>query len=304
MIKLLKNNYLLFLTAVFIILTGCQNNKKELETALNDNSLQEIINQQDINDTESVKEILTEARNAWAAGKRELAQAHYIQAYKLQPDNIEILNEMANVYENLGNVKLLELCYRLILEKAPEKIDIYERYGLLLIRQKKFTEAEELLKKALNLSKSWKVYNGLGIIADIQGKHQDARLFYGKSSLIEPNNPEVLNNIGYSFYMEDQLEKAQGYFLWAIKQDNKFTKAIYNYALTLARQKNYDESLSVFLKVMSQAEANNNTGYIAMKNGDLKKAKVFLKQAVNLSPKYYQKAYQNLKELRTLQGEQ
>lgn len=291
------------LFAVLVLITACQNNKKELESTLEDKNIQELIDKQSADGAESVDTLLIKARGAWVEGRKELAQVYYIRAYKLQPDNVDILGEMANVYEKLNNNKQLELCYRLILEKSPENIEAYENYGLFLIKRKKFSEAEELLKKAEKISKSWKVFNALGIIADIQGKHQDARQFYGKASLIDANNPEVLNNIGYSFYMEDQLEKAKGYFLWAIKQDNKFKKAIYNYGLTLARQLKYDDALSVFSNVMNKAEANNNVGYIAMKNGDYKKAELLLKEAVNLSPHFYQKAYQNLQELHELQSE-
>lgn len=287
---------------VLILLPGCQNNKSQLTVESKDKNFNEIKSAK-VKKIENLDEALKKARDAWSIGKIELAQAYYIKAYEAQPDNVEVLKEMAGVYDKLGNNNLLEVCYRLILEMQPNSQEIIENYGLLLIKQKKITEAKNLLKSAIEKTKNWKVYNGLGIILDIQGKHEDARFFYGKASLIQQNNPEILNNIGYSFYMEDKLEKAQGYFLWAIKSDNNFHKAFFNYALTLARQKKYVEALSIFSKVMSDSEANNNIGFVAMKNRDYKKAEFYLNQAIKLAPTFYKKAHQNLQDLHYLKSE-
>lgn len=303
---MLKHNYrvnIAVLLLLFVSTLGCQNNKTKLSVdSINSEkeTIDEVSIATDLNKNVGIDTILKKARDAWAIGKKELAQAYYIKAYESQPNNVEILKEMANIYNKLDNNELLEVCYKLILEQQPNNQKITEDYGLFLIRQKKFLEADKLLKQALDHTQNWKVYNGLGIIADIQDKHEEARFFYGKASLIQQENSEILNNIGYSFYMEDQLEKAQGYFLWAIKVDKGFNKAYYNYALTLARQKKYIESLSAFSKVMSLSEANNNNGYIAMRNGDYKKAEFFLNQAIKLSPTFYKKAHQNLQELHLL----
>lgn len=291
---------LMILCLVFLV--GCQNYKDQLSIEAK-NIPQKKDTPTELTEKVGIEELLKKARDTWSMGKIEMSQAYYIRAYELQPSNVEILKEMASVYYKLENNKLLEVCYRLILDLQPDNQETLENYGLLLIRENKIAEAEELLKKAIDNTQNWRVYNGLGIIMDVQGKHEYARFYYGKASLIQQDNPEILNNIGYSFYMEDQLEKAQGYFLWSIKLDKDFHKAFYNYALSLARQKKYNESLSVFSKVISLSEASNNIGFLAMKNGDYEKAEIFLKQAIKLSPKFYKKAHQNLQELQHLKKE-
>ena len=52
----------------------------------------------------------------------------------------------------------------------------------------------------------------------------------------------------------------------------------------------------------SEAEANNNLGYIAMMKGDYDKANVYLQEAIKLSPHYYKKANDNLKHLEALES--
>ena len=56
-----------------------------------------------------------------------------------------------------------------------------------------------------------------------------------------------------------------------------------------------------FVKVSTDAEANNNLGYIAMMKGDYAKANHYLQEAITLSPHYYKKANDNLKQLEALE---
>ncbi len=295
-----KSFYCLIIFLLTGVITGCQGVKDRPTLETKDKDIQAIAENDKELKSISFNDAINKARKAWSAGKRELAQAYYISAYKIQPENLELLREMASIYHQLGNKDLEGVCYQLILEQQPENQSVREQYGLLLIKQKKMFEAEQALKKVVEAQESWRAFNGLGIIADIQGNHEDARLFFGKAIKIEPKNPEIINNIGYSLYMDDQLEKAQSYFLWAIKVKKDFNRAIYNYALTLARKKHYIEALTTFVKVMPQPEANNNIGYIAMKNGDYEAAENYFQRAVKLSPQFYQKAYGNLQTLRIL----
>jgi Flp pilus assembly protein TadD len=54
--------------------------------------------------------------------------------------------------------------------------------------------------------------------------------------------------------------------------------------------------------VASSAESLNNTGYIAMMNGDYEAARKYLQEAIKISPQYYKKANANLARLQTLEN--
>lgn len=299
-----KINHSGFIVLIAILVggSGCQGNQKPLAVEQNEQETQDIVDNNIVPEITDADEALNKARKARSVGKIDLAQAYYIRAYNIEPDNVQTLKEMADFYRQLNNGKLELVAYRLILEKDPNNLQIMERFGLLLIQQKQMSEAEKVLNNVVGKAQSWKAYNGLGIIADLAGEHRKARIYFDKAGTIAPNNPEVLNNIGYSLYMEGEIKKAQGYFLWAIKVNKQFKKAIYNYALTLARQRHYSEALAIFSKVMTLPEANNNTGYLAMKNGDYDEAEFYLQQAVKLSPRFYQKAHLNIEELHQLSG--
>lgn len=286
--------------ALLILLAGCQANQEHLTLDEAGKELQTMLEKDKQLEASTVEEALKKARIAWLGGKIDLAQALYIKAYNLDPANTRVLEEMAKIYRQLNKTDLAEVCYRLILQQQPKNLAILESYALLLMQRKKFPQAEQALQQVIVADKkSWKAYNGLGIIADMQGLHPKAQAFFAQARAIQPNHPEILNNIGYSLYMDDQLTDAQNYFLQALKIDPGFKKALYNYALIEARKKNYPEALAVFTKVVSLPEANNNTGYAAMMNGDLAEADYYLNQALKLSPRFYSKAHENLNELDT-----
>ena len=63
----------------------------------------------------------------------------------------------------------------------------------------------------------------------------------------------------------------------------------------------YQDAITTYKQIMSEANAYNNTGYAALENGDLVQAKRFLNEAIKRSPTYFPEAEQNLARLRDLQ---
>ena len=65
---------------------------------------------------DSIEDAKLKARKALQDKKIDLAQAYYIKAYGLEPDNVSLLEEMAQMYRGINNDKLVELCFQLILK--------------------------------------------------------------------------------------------------------------------------------------------------------------------------------------------
>ena len=300
--KIKKLNNLLFLVILSqSLLTACNSgNIKEAEREDDAQQTEEILQSAGLS-VSSVDEAVSKAEKAAQSGKMELAQLYYIKAYDLEPTNVRVLLKMADLYTNLKKYDLAEVSLKLILKQQPEDLKATEQYGLLLIKQKKYPDAEKHLVQVIAKQQSWPAYNGLGIISTLQGDYVKAENYFRKADNISPNSPELLNNIGFALYSADKLTEAEPYYLKALQINPSYKKAIYNYALLQARLSNYEQAHSAFAKVSSPAEANNNTGYIAMMNGDYTEANSYLEQAINVSPRFYKKANDNLKRLETLE---
>lgn len=299
-IKKLTN--LIFLAILSLaLLTACNpGNIKEAENNSDEQGTKEILQSTGL-DVNSVEDAVIKAEKAAQSGKMDLAQLYYIKAYDLEPTNVQVLQKMADLYTELKKYDLAQVSLKLILKQQPNDLKTTEQYGLLLIKLRNFPEAQENLSRVVAMQQSWSAYNGLGIIANLQGDYLKAENFFKKADGIFPNSPELLNNIGFSLYSADKLAEAAPYYIKALQINPGFKKAIYNYALLQARLSNYEQAHIAFAKVSSPAEASNNTGYIAMMNGDYAEANNYLQEAINASPRFYKKANDNLMRLDMLE---
>jgi len=253
---------------------------------------------------ESVDDARLKARQAIAENETDTAQAYYVKAYGMEPDNIELLQEMAQLYKMIHKDDLVELCYQLILKQDPEHYQTIRQYGLLLIRLNEYQAAEDKLLQALATDEGlqdWNIYNGLGLIEDLQGEHNQALTYFSQALELSPKQVDVLNNFAYSLYRMEQYGEALRYYRQALAIGPKNSKVLFNYGLLKARTRQYTSAITVFSRIMSPAKANIDVGYIAMKNGDLNHAAHFLHKARELSPSFYKKAYDNQQILKTLQ---
>lgn len=283
-------------------LTACNpGNVKETGSNSDKQETEEILQSAGLNVT-SVEDAVLKAEKATESGKMDLAQLYYIKAYDLEPNNVQVLQKMADLYVKLKKYDLAEVSLKLILKQHPDDLKTTEQYGLLLIKLRNYLAAEENLARVVAKQPSWRAYNGLGIIANLQGDSLKAESFFKKANGILPNSPELLNNIGFALYSADKLGEAAPYYVKALQINPGFKKAIYNYGLLQARLRNYEQAYTAFAKVSSSAEANNNTGYIAMMNGDYAEANNYLQEAIKSSPQFYKKANDNLMRLESLEN--
>jgi len=300
---MIKNIIMILL---FLLLAACSSPKRSWMRGaeFQEDAEVEILEQKEVLAVESVDDARLKAREAIQEDKIDLAQAYYVKAYGMEPDNIDLLLEMAHLYKSIKKMDLAERCYQLILEKNPNHSIALEKYGLLLIKLNNYPLAEDKLTQVLvtkESEKNWHALNGLGLIKSLQGRDDQAIGYFKQALEIQPKQIDMLNNMGYSLYRSERYKEAIDFYKQALAINPNDHKVLFNYALLKARTKNYQTALKVFSSLMSASEAHNDVGYIAMKNGDLDQAAYYLQQARKLSPRFYKKANDNLKALQLLQ---
>ncbi len=289
------------IVSIQLFLTACGLFHNDIEEVNNDPKATEMLLKSAGLSVDSADEALSKAEKAKQDGKLDLAQLYYVKAYEFEPKNVLVLQKMTDLYVQLGKNELAEVSLKLILDQQPKNLKVLEQYGLLLLKNRKYAMAKAALEQVVAKQKSWSAYNGLGIIANVQGDFPLAEALFKKADVISPNSPEILNNVGFALYSAYRFPEALAYYSKALQINPNFKKAIYNYALLQARLGKYDVAYDAFVRVSSEIEANNNLGYIAMDRGDYKKANNYLQEAIRLSPEFYKKANENLKRLEILE---
>jgi len=310
-------------TACILVLAGCASNQPGNELSQEHSELyqgQPIVSYLADQQAKTPEEAINRARQAELAGDSDRALFEYIRTVELDPAHTHALLQIATIHYNRGNIRLAYLAYQKALAVDPDLIAAHQGTGQTLLRQKRYNLALESFTKAIELTQNavtgtkenkpeaaaaaptsvLKSYTGLGIIYDLKGMHELALLNYQEALKINPRNKTVLNNLGYSYYLNSEWGKAENLFTRALHQDSGYKPAWKNLGLAYARQEKYMPALEALEQVMDTPQAYNDIGYICLLSKRYKQAAYFFREAISVNPKYYQVAQQNLTRVKRL----
>lgn len=246
----------------------------------------------------STEEILRTGDQAFAAQEYDRAIFVYSQALEIE-ETAEIWYRLGVTKIRLDDEMFAWRAFSSAIELDPEHAPSYEELGLLSIKFGEPDAATRYLNKAVELDNTrWRSYNALGVIADVEKRYDDAVALYKRALEANPESAMLMSNIGYSYYLAGNLQEATNWYDSAIQAKPDYEPALKNLALLYARQGWYDDAVDTFRKVVDEPQAYNDTGYIAMRNGDLEEAATLLAEAIRLSPRYYELAHENLDSVR------
>lgn len=235
-------------------------------------------------------------------GKQDEALYQYVKAADKDNKNYIALYKIGNIHANRGNEALAIRAYEMALNINPDNAEANEGLALLLLNKREYENARNHLAKAeaSGAAISWRVYNSLGVISDLEKDYKQAIIYYEKALTVQPQMPLILNNMGYSHYMSEDWDSAEKYYRKAVLNDKYFKRAWRNLGLLYVRKADYEEAVSAFTQVEDLPEAYNDIGFICMLNGDHDISEAFFKRAIKLAPRYYETANMNLQKNRRL----
>ncbi|TXT17849.1 MAG: hypothetical protein FD138_4521, partial [Planctomycetota bacterium] len=94
-----------------------------------------------------------------------------------------------------------------------------------------------------------------GVIADRQQDYLTAQRHYFAALNSSPNDPNLLNDIGYSFLLQSRYPEAENYLQGALQKNPKHSNAINNLGALYAKQGQPDRALAMLRMTNSEAEA-------------------------------------------------
>ncbi|ALS02281.1 hypothetical protein ATZ33_13065 [Enterococcus silesiacus] len=208
-------------------------------------------------------------------------------------------------YYNLGNAlekqkKYQEAgeAYRKAIELNPTHATTYYNLGCVLEEQGKYEEAVEAYQKAIELNPDYaSAYYKLGNILDKQGKYEEAVEAYKKAIESNPDHASTYYKLGNRLYKQGKYEEVVQAYKKAIELNPNYTSAYNNLGIALDKQGKYEEAVEVYQKVM-ELNPNNATIYYNLGNTLYKQKKYdqaikVYQKAIELNPNYAS-AYNNL----------
>ncbi|MBC9250488.1 Tfp pilus assembly protein PilF [Pseudomonas alcaligenes] len=258
---------------------------------------------------------------AYQGGALDQALYQYLRALELDPERYEALVWIGRIHRERGNQHLAELAFSDVLSKQPDNPAALAEMGQLQLAMQQPDRARELLGRAVALDQKrlggtgtgapegfkvdaaspLKVYNAMGVLADLKGDFDQAAGYYRLAAQIDPRSALVANSMAYSLYLAGKWPEAEQQYRRGISYDSRYQPLWRNYGLLLARMERYEEALSAFEQVEKRAEASNDVGYVCLIEGKLDVAEQFFRSAIEQSPGHYDLAWENLSRVEQIQ---
>jgi Flp pilus assembly protein TadD len=202
-----------------------------------------------------------------------------------------------------GNANNAYALYQSLMDEPSFRARALQGLGLTELTLGREDAAASFLEQAVALDASlWRAWNALGRYHDNREAWRDAEDAYSKALALAPDNATIPNNLGISYTRQQRYAEAEGQFRRALAINPDLDAAQTNLRLAVAWQGRYAEALTG-VSDDEAADALNNVGYIAMRNGDYHTAERLLLRAIEISPTYHTEAEANLSRLRVLQGQ-
>lgn len=131
-----------------------------------------------------------------AAGQYRNAIKHFDKVLNKKPDEVDILNQIALAYFNLGDEKTASQYWNKSFKLKPQQLkektlNYYLNLGILYMDQKKWSEAAEVFQTALAMNpKHHKIWTTLGNIYTHTGAYQNAEKAYQETIRLS-KDPEI-----------------------------------------------------------------------------------------------------------------
>jgi Flp pilus assembly protein TadD len=195
--------------------------------------------------------------------RKQQALAQLASHYKKSPgDRSAIIYYAAALRANGQNEQAVA-----VLESGVAKFrddpEILTGYAKALAGAGRFEQALNVVERAINpTSPDWNALMVKGAILDQSGRNQEARLAYGQALKIAPDQASLHANLGLSYSMTNELDKAEAELRIAVKLRGANSQIRQNLALVVGLQGRFDESRALFAAELPADRVEANMSYI------------------------------------------
>ncbi|MGB2924670.1 MAG: tetratricopeptide repeat protein, partial [Limnothrix sp.] len=224
-------------------------------------------------------------------GKIDEAIATNEQALQIQPENIELLNTLGNLYQECEQTGLAVEKFKKAVEIAPHETGLQFNLGNALLAQEAYSEAEIAYQKAIKIEpQNTGAINNLGHVLYKQEKYNEALLIFQKIIDLRPEEPDAYNHIGNIYQDLKDYPQAIKYFQKALEYKKDDIHYQENLGSVYQLNKEHKKAAIAYQKVL-EIDPNNtgaqyNLGSALLDLRQLDKAILAYKRAIRLKPDY------------------
>lgn len=213
----------------------------------------------------------------------------YLKVLNTNPNHINALNNLGELYRRDGNSELALKTFDKILEIDPQFIGAFINKGIIYDEKNELDLAAEYYNKALKLyPKSPEAHNNLGLTLFRKQKKEEAKTHFKKAISFNSLYPDAYYNLGSLYFSDENYEMAIEYFLQALSKKEDYPEALNNLGLALKQVNLHKESVQSLEKANRLKPDDANTIYnLALSYKELGRTKDAIDKfnyAISLNP--------------------
>lgn len=192
-------------------------------------------------------------RTAYGQGNIKNALEWFHRAYKTGVAKPQTIVSYGYLLLKSGNIEDAEHILDILSRRRLNENDrAVLKSNMALVQWKKgnLDEAINTLEEVIKSYETTNIYGSLGYMLIQKGDLDKALEFNLKASDYNSSNAIIMDNLGQTYYLRGNYEKATEIYENIMESNPKFPDAYYNYALVLKAKKEYPKALETVRKAL------------------------------------------------------
>ncbi len=187
----------------------------------------------------------------------------YGRQYRADPTNADAALHYAAALRALGQYAQAVAVLQRASMANPHNRALLGEYGRALADAGDYQQAFTVLGHAHSPDQpDWHILSAQGAVLDQMGNHAEAQRYYLTALKIAPNEPSVLSNLGLSYALSHDLNKAEATLRRAAAQHPVDPRVRQNLALVVGLQGRFSEAENIARADLPPDEAAANVAYL------------------------------------------
>ncbi len=193
----------------------------------------------------------------------QVAADEWTRRYQATPDDPNVALGFAEVLRRDGRPQQAVEVLQRTLVQNPKNGVIASAYGKALAEAGAFEEALKVVRDANSpRTPDWRLTSAEGAIQDQLGHPAEARRLYDLALKLSPEEPSVLNNLGLSYVLTNELPAAEKVLRRAAASPRADARVRQNLALAVGLQGRFDEAAKIASEDLPPDQAKTNVAYL------------------------------------------
>jgi Flp pilus assembly protein TadD len=198
-----------------------------------------------------------------AAGDPDKAVAYWGPRYDKNPKNKEAALNYAAALRQLDRKQQSVAVLQKAVLAHPDDKDVLAAFGKTLAANGQLDQALNIIRRAQQPDRpDWRLISAEAAILDQQGKNDEARKLYVQAQTYAPEEPSILSNLGMSYLLTGDLDKAEETLRKASALPGADGRVRQNLALAVGLQGRFGEAEKIASADLSPEQAAANVAYL------------------------------------------